>query len=614
MNHTTTSSPSSARTSALITIRGAARALLAPAMPPDWDLQSIDRIGPESVLLELGARGLPRILLEWHAYSGDPPPSVLRGPDYAAGYRERPDAWSLDDADTPSEVKRAAAAMLHLLARPPVPVALHAEPPPPADELELRPFGCEELMRWLAPTLAPGHELIDGWRLDDAYPFGPEEVAVAFAHPTSDEEPRIKVRLRADSRPAAHRTEQFDVLYTLPFGRGVDPERAELHRQLAAELTLHLEACDRRVRFQGPPRAPGQGAAGGVPSAHNLALPGPCYQHCSFCAVREEIDPAIDGDPAYIAALERDLAAAAARGTRVLRVNGLEPLRASFVFDLLDVARHEGFEEFHILSTFLPAADRAVAERLVRSLPGRYRFYVPIYGSCPEVHDAVTGLPGSFATLMRAVRNLRELIGGSSEGGEQGRQGELIFTTVLTSENLGDVRAMADLVRPLGRWWEVHLPFPNTSSRRDGYHQVAVQMSRALQALYPAGWAALGDLPLGEVVPCIAWAHQRATGHALVTPERLQRRQREPSGTYYQTIGFTHSLGGGRPVAFTAATTPCPHLDRCALSQVCPGKVYTAYAQRFGLDELRPVALAELQQHPAGPELLAAVAAEAATA
>lgn len=602
------------RTSALLTIRGAARALLAPAMPPDWELQTVDRIGPESVLLELGARGLPRILLEWHAHSGNPPPAVLRGSDYAAGYRDRPDAWSLDDADTPSEVKRVAAQMLHLLARPPVAVELHDAPLPLDDELEVRPFGCEELMRWLEPALATGDELIDGWRLDDAYAFGPEEVAVAFAHPTSDEAPRIKIRLRADERPAAQRTDQLDVLYTLPFGRGVDPERAELHRLLAAELALHLDSCDRRVRFEAPPRPAAPDAPGRVPSAHNLALPGPCHQRCSFCAVREEIDPAIDGDPSYVATLERDLVAAAARGTRVLRVNGLEPLRASFVFDLLEVARREGFEEFHILSTFLPAADRAVAERLVNSLPARYRFYVPIYGSCPEVHDAVTGLPGSFDTLMRAVRNLRELIGGSSEEGGQGRKGELIFTTVLTSENLGDARAMADLVRPLGRWWEVHLPFPNTSSRHDGYHRVAVKMSQALEALYPTGWAPLGDLALGEVVPCIAWDHQQATGHALVTPERIERRQREPSGTYYQTIGFTHSLGGGRPVAFTAATTPCPHLSRCALRDVCPGKVYSAYAERFGLDELRPIERAELARHPAGPELLAAIAAEAGRA
>jgi hypothetical protein len=594
----------------LLAIRAAARALLDPVMPPDWELQTLSRIGPASILLEVGARGQPRVLLEWHAHRDSPPRSLLHGPDYAAGYRGRPDAWSLDDAATPSEVKQAAVRMLHVLARPPVAVDLNAAPPLPAADLEPWTFGCAELMRWLAPQLALGDELTSGWRLDDAYAFGPEEVALAFAHPDSDEEPRIKVRLRADARLAALRTDQFDVLYTLPFGRGVDPERAELHRSLAAELALRLDSGDPRVRFEPLVPPSSREGAGGVPQAHNLALPGPCHQRCSFCAVREEIDPAIDGDPSYVAALERDLVAAAARGTRILRVNGLEPLRASFVFDLLALARREGFEEFHILSTFLPAADPAVAERLVASLPARYRFYVPIYGSCPAVHDAVTGLEGSFESLMRAVRNLRELTAADSGEGEPERQGQLIFTTVLTRENLGDVRAMADLVRPLGRWWEVHLPFPNTSSRRDGYHQVAVEMSRALDALYPAGWAALGDLPLGEVLPCVAWAHQLKTGHALVTPDRLARRQREPSGTYYQTIGFTHSLGEGRPVAFTSATTPCPHASACAFSQACPRKVYSAYAQQFGMGELHPVEISELERHADGPEILMALRRE----
>ena len=46
---------------------------------------------------------------------------------------------------------------------------------------------------------------------------------------------------------------------------------------------------------------------------------------------------------------------------------------------------------------------------------------------------------------------------------------------------------------------------------------------------------------------------------------------------------------------FTIPVRRCPHAAQCALAPVCPEVVYEAYAQRFGLDEMAPVADAELQ-------------------
>jgi hypothetical protein len=333
----------------------------------------------------------------------------------------------------------------------------------------------------------------------------------------------------------------------------------------------------------------------------NLALTSPCHQRCAFCSVHEEIDPMAGGEEAYVAALRADIERAAAMGTKVLRVNGLEPLNAPYIFDLLALARDVGFESFHLLSTCLPMADRAFAERVMAAMPATWRIYAPIYGAGPLVHDAVVGRAGAFDELMVAIGHIRDL---ATPGGE------LLFTTILMRQNADDMAALAELVRPLCRWWEVHLPFPNTSSARDRYRGVALPMSRALDALYPAGGPALADLPLGEVLPCIALAHQRRTGHALLSAARMRGRQREPSGTFYETIGFTHSLGSGQPVAFTSATVRCPHAASCALAKGCPQKVYAAYAEEFGLEELQPATRADVASLPQGPEVLAALDAE----
>ena len=91
----------------------------------------------------------------------------------------------------------------------------------------------------------------------------------------------------------------------------------------------------------------------------------------------------------------------------------------------------------------------------------------------------------------------------------------------------------------------------------------------------------------------------------MVNLERLRRSQKELSGTFYETVGFTHSLGEGEAVAFTAATTPCPHRAECAVQSLCPAKTYTAYAEEFGQGELRPIGRGELEELVDGAAIIA---------
>ncbi len=453
---------------------------------------------------------------------------------------------------------------------------------------------------WLAAGLPIGGELCDGWQLVEIYPFGGEDLAVAFAREGAGEREavRLKVRLRDDARPAATRTANLDVTYTLVFGEATDASRAEVHARLVAELSLVLDGLDRGVRFKAVPAADTGGearASDGPPPAMNLAIPAPCHMECNFCSVREEIYPILDSNSAFVRELRRDIERAGTRGTKVLRINGIEPLNAPYLFELLELARAVGFEDFHLMSTCRPLSRRDFAERFIAAQPDRYRIYVPIYGSSAELHDQVSGARGAFDEMMGAVTNLRELMDD---------RGTLIFTTVLVRQLLDDLVAIRDLVKPLARWWEVHLPFPNTSSKTDRYRDVSVSYSDALARIYPEGWWPLADLPLGEILPCVALGHQRRSGHELITARRLAERMKEPAGTFYRTAGFEHSMGGDNAVAFTAATVPCPHRDSCALRAACPAEVYGLYAEQYGLDELAPVTRAELASLADGDEVV----------
>ena len=333
----------------------------------------------------------------------------------------------------------------------------------------------------------------------------------------------------------------------------------------------------------GPALRPGDG-----PETLNLSLSAPCQQRCSFCTLHTVVPVSEEAHARAMRVFERDLRAAGAAGTRVLRINGIEPLAAAYLFDLLAVARASGFTEYEVHSTCRPLADPALAARLVEALGPRYRIMVPVYGSTAATHDAVVGVDGAFDSLQTALGNLRRL----------GASGDRVhFQTVATRENLRDLPAIGRLVAGLvggpaqafGRW-RVHLPFPSGGPDAEAaYARVAVSMTELLDALYAPGARARWDLlEPGEVLPCVALRHQDATGHELLAPSRLHRAPSLAANRYLGSR-IAKSTGGGSKEHPAVGTLGCPHRLSCALGSSCRGEVYELYARRFGLGELRPV-------------------------
>ena len=567
----------------LLAMRSAAQAILDQAglLTNGWRVRGIRRLDGRSVVLDVGPHEGSGVALEWIEPGDDAVEAFLHGADYAVAYRTGPEAWDLDDEATPGDVKKFAASACRALSGAPRTISLRLADDADAVNREVT-FDPDDFGSWLSQRISVGDELVDGWSLSDIYPVGGEGLAVCFERQGSSFAPRLKVRPRDDERPAAFRTRSLDVSYTLVFGSSTNSTRADANSALSTELGLLLESIEHGVHFVPPDDIdvqPGR-VLDAPPPAMNLAIPAPCGFKCTFCSVREEVYVVTDSDSPFVETLRDDIVRAGMAGTRILRINGIEPLAAPYLVHLLDTARESGFEEFHLFSTCRPLGDRAFAEHFLAAMPARYRIHVPVYGSNAETHDGITGTPGSFDDMLQAVSVVRELMDD---------RGMIIFTTVLTRANMDDAAAIRDLVKPLGRWWEVHLAFPNTSSRTDPYRNVAIPMTQAIERIYPKGWWPLAELELGEVLPCIALRHQEQTDHALLTPDRIRGRMLDPAGTYYASARFEHSLGEDRAAAFTASTVPCPHTSTCALAAACPAKVYSLYAELFGLDELQPV-------------------------
>lgn len=586
--------------SGLLAVRDAARSLLgqSDALPDGWELRAIRRLGERSVAIKVGPAEGNGLELEWTEIGEEAVEAFALGDVYAASYRKSPGSWDISDLATPQEVRALAELICRQLSEAPSVVSLSDAPQGDPADARTVTFDASGVEDWLNDSLPVGRELSNGWSLSEIYPAGGEGLAFSFTREGEDFMPRVKVRPRDDDRPAAYRTRSLDISYRLVFGETTNADRAEALAALALELSLLLESVEPGVTFE--LKNPGESlparSADGPPPALNLAIPAPCGFSCNFCSIREEVYWVSDAESAFVKTLRNDIVRSGAAGTKTLRVNGIEPLNAPYLLSLLDQARESGFEEFHVFSTCRPLKEPEFTDKFLAAMPERYRIHAPIYGSCPEVHEGITGTPGAFGHLLEAVDQLRLKMG---EGGT------LVFTTVLTRQNVHDMAALRDLVKPLGDWWEVHLAFPNTSSATDRYQSVSITMTEALEAIYPDGWWPLAELQWGEVVPCVAMRHEERTGHALLTAERYRERMLDPAGTFYASAGFEHSFGEARASAFVASTTSCPHVDSCAFSRACHGKVYTLYADQYGLDELSPVDRDSIANLDGGEALLA---------
>ena len=566
-----------------------------------WKLRGFKRHDRETIALEIGPEGERSVRVEWSAHGGAPRPAFARGDRFCAAYSSSAGAWDVDAAETPTDVRRRALEACRILADLDMNLDLVAVNAVASDGPELV-FERKTFEGWLRSEIAVGSPWVDGWCLEEVYPHREEYLVLAFSHTEQTARPKLRLRLRDDARPAGFRSRVFDIVYRGNPDDVLDTHRKQFELRLAAEMVFALDALEASgVRFRAPEGAtdgPAPEVSNAPARALNLAIPAPCGQKCSFCSVRDEIEAVYAPQSAFVKGLMEDIRRSARDGVKILRLNGIEPLNADYLFDLLALVRESAFEEVHLLSSCRPLADRSFCERYLAAMPDRYRIYVPIYGPNAEIHDAGVGVPGAFDTLMQAVAHLRDLMD---------ERGELLFTTVLMRSNYQHLAALRDLVRPLGVWWEVHQAFPNTSSANDRYRDIAISMTEAMNGVYPNAWWPIADIPWGEVLPCVALDHQRATGHELLTLERFNARVREPAGTFYATAGFEHSMGAERADALTAATVACPHRAECALSRACPGKVYNLYADLFGLDELKPVTPSDIASLPDAERLTAAL-------
>jgi MoaA/NifB/PqqE/SkfB family radical SAM enzyme len=417
-------------------------------------------------------------------------------------------------------------------------------------------------------------EVIRGeWRLDDVYWGRDEAIAFQLGSVRGGGSFVVLLMPRDDARRAFRRTAHFDVVHLSHRGRDPvlsDPDALAALERLTSAIAW-MDSPPRSWTFPARPPQPAAGEAG--PRELNLAVESACGSRCNFCALAVSQPPLRSFDDGYHAWLLRELARGRAGGIVRLRVNGIDPLTYPRIVEVIAHAAAAGYEHVHLLTTALPLADRAFAERVVAAMPAGRAVSVPLYGATAEVHEAVTGLAGSFALVLRALENLRTLLDPSS----------VQVTMVLVKQSVGEVGAIRELAARHGFSFRSHMPYPTLGGRADPYRGVVPRFEDVVAALH----ALPVPEPVREAPPCVLYRHERATG--IPSLSRICAAQEPGAGTAYRSGRYVHS--GGPGLVNRVPTIPCPEAARCSLASRCTKEVYRAYAEVHGLGELQPVDL-----------------------
>ncbi|MDP9037903.1 MAG: radical SAM protein [Acidobacteriota bacterium] len=167
----------------------------------------------------------------------------------------------------------------------------------------------------------------------------------------------------------------------------------------------------------------------GIPLSAHLDITWRCNERCVHCYL--DHDAPGEMTTAEIKNIIRQLAES---GTFFLSISGGEPLMRRDCFEILEYARSLRFNVK--LKTNAVMIDVKQAARL-RDL-GIEQIQISIYSHRPEIHDAITKVPGSLKRSLAAIRRLTA----------QGLK--VSITNVLMKQNLGDAKAVQALARELG--------------------------------------------------------------------------------------------------------------------------------------------------------------------
>lgn len=189
-----------------------------------------------------------------------------------------------------------------------------------------------------------------------------------------------------------------------------------------------------RRDYSALPPALQEAAEQNIPLSVHWDLTWRCDHSCVHCYLTERRQPELTYDEA-VGVLDQ----LAEAGTLVLLFSGGDPFLRPDAIDIMRAARERGFDLR--INTHGNAIDEAMADALAELCPTKIS--LSVYAEQPEIHDAVTLIPGSHAKTIAAARRM------------VARDVMVVFKTPVMVHNRDHYHRVADLAREVGAEWEL---------------------------------------------------------------------------------------------------------------------------------------------------------------
>ena len=132
-----------------------------------------------------------------------------------------------------------------------------------------------------------------------------------------------------------------------------------------------------------------------------------CNVKCRFCYYLKSVKAKdADKDLSTIEA-KRIIDYIYKKGIRTLDFTGGEPTIRKDFLELVGYAKNKGFESLSLITNGLTLSNMDYALKLIHA--GINDFLFSLHSSNSEIHDNITGLPGSHDLLLKGIRNIMKL-------------------------------------------------------------------------------------------------------------------------------------------------------------------------------------------------------------
>jgi radical SAM protein with 4Fe4S-binding SPASM domain len=303
----------------------------------------------------------------------------------------------------------------------------------------------------------------------------------------------------------------------------------------------------------------------GIALSAHLDITWRCNERCVHCYLDHDGDGEMSTDE-----IKRVLEQLAESGTFFLSISGGEPLLRRDCFEILEYARKLGFNVK--LKTNAVMIGEKQAARLKEL--GIEQIQISIYSHRPEIHDAITKLPGSLKRSIDAIKRMKA------------HGLKVSISNVLMQQNFTDGKAVRELAKELGAEFTID---PTITPKLNGDRSIVdlgISGAALREVFHTEEFVGnVGEFcaPSGPADEDVLDGHSCSAGHTLAYIS--------PFGDVYPCVQFPMPCGNVRTQSFkdiwygspeltelrsvTVRDLPtCSHCSHVSSCSRCPGLAY----------------------------------------